>query len=143
MKILMASDHAGFKLKEKLKEYLESKDNIDVEDLGVYTDQVSANYAEQGLKLGNAVMENKDSLGIVVCGSGIGISIAANKVKGIIAARITSIEDAELAKKHNGANVIAFGGRQISPELAIKMLDSFLANEFEGGRHLDRINLLK
>lgn len=140
-KFYLASDHAGFALKEELKAHLE-KQGYEIVDLGPETDQAPISYALQGLKLGQAVAADKSSNGIAVCGTGIGISIAVNKVHGIRGARITSVQDAHLTKQHNDANIVVFGGRQTPVDLAIKMIDEFNETEFEGGRHQERVNQL-
>lgn len=139
MKFILASDHGGYNLKKQIKEYLELK-KFDVDDLGCNGE--SSSYAEYGKKLAEKVIKKKNSLGIGVCGTGLGISFAVNRVKGIRGARITSIEDAKLAKIHNNANILLFGGRQESIVEVIKMIDTFIENTFEGGRHIERINEL-
>jgi len=123
MKFILASDHGGYELKNKLKKYLESNKYL-VEDLGCNGENVS--YAEYGLKLGNKVIKEKNSLGIGICGTGLGMSFAVNRIKGIRGARITSIEDAKLAKMHNNANVLLFGGRQKKIKNVIEMLEEFI-----------------
>lgn len=139
MKFVLASDHGGYELKNEIKNYLLSKHFI-VDDLGCNGENVS--YATYGNKLAKKVLKDKDAVGIGVCGTGIGISIAVNRVKGIRGARITSVDDATLAKTHNNANVLLLGGRQQSIEEVIKMIDSFIANEFEGNRHVSRLEEL-
>lgn len=139
MKFILASDHGGYELKQKIKEFLELN-NYEYEDLGCNSENSS--YAEYGKKLANKISTSKNSLGIGVCGTGLGISFAVNRVKGIRGARITSIEDAKLAKIHNNANILLFGGRQQSTSEVIEMIDIFLKNEFEGGRHNSRIEEL-
>ena len=140
LKIAMAADHAGFELKEGIKAYLEGK-GAEVLDLGTYsTDRVD--YPEYGAACGRAVAEGKAPLGIVCCGSGIGISMAANKIHGIRCALVTSDFAAEMCKRHNDANIIAFGGRTTSLEDACRWTDMWLNAEFEGGRHTERVNLL-
>lgn len=140
-KFYLASDHAGFALKEELKDHL-AKQGYQTVDLGPETDTKPESYALQGFRLGNAVAADKGSYGVAVCGTGIGISIAVNKIHSIRGARITSVEDAHLTKLHNDANVIVFGGRQTKPELAFAMIDKFNETEFEGGRHIERVNQL-
>ncbi|MGL6125388.1 MAG: RpiB/LacA/LacB family sugar-phosphate isomerase [Metamycoplasmataceae bacterium] len=139
MKFILAGDHGGYDLKSKIKDYLLSK-NYKVEDLGC--DGSCVSYAEYGKKLANAVLKDKEMIGIGVCGTGIGISIAVNRFKGIRGARITSIEDAKFAKIHNNANILLLGGRQLSIEETIKMIETFIENEFEGGRHIPRLEEL-
>ncbi len=140
MKIAVASDHGGYALKEELKVYLKEQ-NIEVLDLGTDSEE-SVDYPEYGEKCGNFVADGKADLGIVVCGTGIGISIATNKVKGIRCALCTSKEMAEMAKKHNNANVLALGGRITQPELAKEIVAAWLGENFEGGRHERRVKKL-
>ncbi len=136
MKIYIGSDHAGTELKNKIIQKYQST----YEFINCSSDTSSPiNYAESGIEVATKVAQDNGSLGIVICGSGIGISIAANKVKGIRCALLYNEEVAQLAKQHNNANVIAFGVRQFSDETIFKMLDKFLNATFEGGRHLDRI----
>lgn len=141
MKIVLGSDHAGFPLKEELKQKLIDEGH-EVMDVG--TDSTdSVDYPIYGKAVGNAVANGEAERGIVVCGSGIGISIACNKVKGIRCALCTSVEMAEMCRRHNNANVIAMGARMIDSKLAFAMLDTWLETEFEGGKHLRRINMLE
>lgn len=140
-KFYLASDHAGFKLKEELKDHL-AKQGYETVDLGPETDEKPVSYALQGFKLGKAVAKDKGSYGVAVCGTGIGISIAVNKIDGIRGARITSVQDAHMTKQHNDANIIAFAGRQTSTDQAFEMIDEFNSTEFEGGRHLERVKQL-
>ena len=140
MKIAVASDHGGFALKEKVKEHLIER-GFDVEDLGTHSEE-SVDYPVYGKACGEAVASGKADLGVVVCGTGIGISIAANKVKGIRCGLCTSVEMAHLTKQHNIANILALGGRTTEPELALKIVDEWLDTEFEGGRHQRRVDML-
>lgn len=140
MKIAVASDHGGFALKEKVKEHL-IEGGFDVEDLGTHSEE-SVDYPVYGKACGEAVASGKADLGVVVCGTGIGISIAANKVKGIRCGLCTSVEMAHLTKQHNNANILALGGRTTEPELALKIVDEWLDTEFEGGRHQRRVDML-
>ena len=140
MKIAIGSDHAGYELKEYLKTVLE-KLNHEVIDVG--TDSLSScDYPVYGFKVGETINEGSATFGVVVCGSGIGISIAANKVKGIRCANVFCNEHAKLCRQHNNANVIAFGARFIGKEQAEEMLKIFLDTPFEGDRHLKRVELL-
>lgn len=136
-KIYIGSDHGGFVLKEIVKSYLMSN-NYSVEDLGCYNED-SVDYPQFGRKVGYAVIENH-ARGIVICGTGLGISMSANKVKGIRAALCHSVEYAKLSREHNNANILAMGGRFIKPELAKKITDTFLNTKFEGGRHQRRVD---
>lgn len=140
MKIALAADHGGFELKEKVKEYLQQK-GIEVLDLGTHNEE-SVDYPNYGKACGEAVVRGDAERGIVVCGTGIGISIAANKVKGIRCALCTSTFMAEMSRKHNNANVLALGGRILETELALQIVDVWLTTEFEGGRHQRRVDLL-
>lgn len=135
-KIYIGSDHAGFALKEHLREFL-AKEGRGVEDCGTYN-ETSCDYPDYALVVSEKVVQNQDSLGILVCGTGIGVSITANKVHDILAARCASVEDAELARQHNGANVICLGGRQLEPSLAEEIVEKFLTTEVEEGRHANR-----
>jgi len=140
MKIAIASDHGGFALKQKLAEHLMEKD-YEVLDLGTYSEE-SVDYPEYGRKCAEAVASGKADKGIVCCGTGIGISIAANKVHGIRCALVTNEYMAEMTKRHNDANMIAFGGRVMTPEMAARCTDVWLGAEYEGGRHARRVAML-
>ena len=140
MIIAVASDHGGFALKEEVKKHLMER-GIEVLDLGTYSEE-SVDYPVYGKACGEAVASGKADLGIVVCGTGIGISIAANKVKGIRCGLCTSVEMARLTKQHNNANILALGGRTTETGLAMEIVDTWLDTEFEGGRHQRRVNLL-
>lgn len=140
MKIAIGCDHAGYLLKVAVKDKL-LKEGFEVVDFG--TDSVeSVDYPGYGKAVGKAVADGEAEKGIVICGSGIGISIAANKVKGVRCALCTSVEMAEMSRRHNDANVLAMGARMIEQELAFEIVDKWLATDFEGGKHLRRINML-
>ena len=141
MDIVIGCDHAGYEIKEKVKQYLENK-NYSIVDVGAVSNQ-SVDYPYYGHEIGRKVAENKSSKGIAICGSGIGISIAANKIKGIRAALCTSKEHAEMSRKHNDANVLALGSRMTSEKDIVSIIEVWLSTEFEGGRHLDRINMIE
>ena len=138
MIIAVASDHGGYDLKRKVVEHLTER-GIQVVDLGTDTKE-SVDYPVFGKACGEAVVSGKADLGMVFCGTGIGISIATNKVKGVRCALCTSEEMAALAKQHNNANVLALGGRILTNEQAIAITDAWLDAEFEGGRHQRRID---
>ena len=140
MKIAVASDHGGFKLKEEVKAHLLER-GLEVLDLGTHTED-SVDYPAYGKACGEAVVSGQADVGIVVCGTGIGISIAANKVKGVRCGLCTSVEMATLTKQHNNANVLALGGRTTEPGLAMQIVDAWLDTEFEGGRHQRRVDML-
>lgn len=137
MKLILAADHGGFELKEIIKDYLSKR--YDIEDLGTYNND-SVDYPDYGIKAGQAVANGLADYAIIICGSGIGISIAANKVPGIRAALCHNVEYAKLSKEHNNANILALGGRFLAPEEAKSIVDTWLNTEFEGGRHQKRIN---
>lgn len=139
-KIAVASDHGGYVLKEKVKKHLIDR-GFEVLDLGTDSEE-SVDYPVYGKACGDAVASGRADLGVVICGTGIGISIAANKVKGIRCGLCTSVEMAHLAKQHNNANILALGGRTTDAGLAVKIVDQWLDTEFEGGRHQRRIKML-
>lgn len=138
MQIYIGSDHGGFQLKNQIAEMLINR-GLKVTDLGTHTAD-SVDYPVYGHLVANAVIANPGSIGIVICGSGIGISIAANKVHGIRAALCHNVEYAKLAKQHNNANVLALGGRFLKPDEAIDIVNAFLDSKFEGGRHQNRVD---
>ncbi|MEE4349866.1 MAG: ribose 5-phosphate isomerase B [Pacificimonas sp.] len=140
-RIAIASDHAGFVLKTKVHEWLEEAGH-EVVDLG--TDNTdSVDWPDYGRKLGETVGADPDMLGVAICGSGIGIAIAANKVKGARAATCTSGLMARLTRAHNDANILALGERLVGDEVARDCLNEFLTTEFEGGRHQRRVDKLE
>ena len=145
MKIAIAADHGGYELKEKIKEYLESiyANDKDVEILDIGTDSdASVDYPMYGKKCAEKVASGLAQKGIVICGTGIGISIAANKVKGIRCALCTNEKMAEMSRKHNDANMLALGGRITDPDTALRIVDVWLKTNFEGGRHKRRVDML-
>lgn len=137
MKIAIGSDHAGFLLKEELIKYLTDK-NIDVIDKGCYSEE-RADYPDFGHAVANSIEKNEVNLGILICGSGNGINMSANKHKGVRSALCWKAEIAELARQHNDANIMALPARYISVDEAKKCVDAFINSIFEGGRHADRI----
>jgi ribose 5-phosphate isomerase B len=137
VRVAAGSDHAGFLLKTDLVDHLR-KGGYDVADLGTHsTDRVD--YPDFGAAVGRAVAEGHADLGLCVCGSGIGIAIAANKIPGIRAATVHDVTSARLAHEHNNANVICLGERLTGREVAVDAVDAFLATAFEGGRHTGRV----
>ena len=137
-RIAIGSDHAGFSLKETIRKYLESA-GYSVSDLGTSSEE-SVDYPDYGKAVGERVVSKQADLGIAVCGSGIGISIAANKVHGIRAALAHDVNTARLAREHNDANVLALGGRIVTGEAAIEMVQVFLTTAYLGGRHQRRLD---
>ncbi|NOZ61528.1 MAG: ribose 5-phosphate isomerase B [Calditrichaeota bacterium] len=138
MTIAIASDHAGLDLKNKIKEHLE-KIGLAVEDFGTFKSE-SVDYPDYGILAARAVAQQRADLGILMCASGIGMSIIANKVRGIRAALCLTEKMAELSRRHNNANVLALPGKLIDHFEALKIVDVWLKTPFDGGRHLRRIN---
>ncbi len=141
MKIGIGSDHGGFDLKEELRLYLEEQ-GLEIVDYGTYNKE-SVDYPEYGKKVGQAVLDGEVERGIVVCGTGIGISLAANKLKGIRCALCSETYSARMSRQHNNANMLALGGRVVGPDLAKDIVDIWLATEFEGGRHERRVGKIE
>ena len=141
MIISIGADHAGFSVKEKIREYLESK-SYTILDKGAYSEE-SVDYPEFGHAVGNSVQGGESTKGIVVCGSGIGISMSANKIVGIRAALCTTPEHAQMSRLHNDANVLAIGARMTDYDVITEILDTWLDTEFEGGRHSRRVNKIE
>ena len=137
-KIFLSSDHGGFDLKELVKFFLFKK-NFQVEDLGCFSLD-AVDYPDYAKLLSKELKKNKDAKGILFCGTGIGISMAANRFKHIRAALCTSVEMASKSRKHNNANVLALGGRILDKELAFSIVDEFINTDFEHGRHTLRVN---
>jgi len=138
--IALGSDHGGLALKKEIMKHLDEK-GIVYKDFGTYSED-SCDYPVYGELVGKAVVSGEYESGIVVCGTGIGISIAANKVRGVRAALCGDCYSAEYTRRHNNANVLALGGRVIGDGLALKIVDIFLNTEFEGGRHAKRVELI-
>lgn len=141
MIIAMGSDHAGYNLKEEIKAYLLEKGHT-VKDCGTDSTE-SCDYPVFGRAAAEVVREEEAERAIVICGSGIGISIAANKVPGIRCALCSEPLSAELSRRHNNANAIAMGARLIGSDMAKRIVDVFLSTEFEGGRHQRRIDKIE
>jgi ribose 5-phosphate isomerase B len=138
MKIGLGSDHGGFELKEYIKEYLE-KEGIEYVDYGTNSLD-SVDYPDYGKKLAEAVVSGEVDRGIAICGTGIGISIACNKVKGIRCALCSDTYSARMSVEHNNANILALGGRVLGKDLALEIVSTWLKAKFQGGRHERRIN---
>ena len=138
MKVAIGSDHAGFDMKEVIIEYLK-ENNHEVVDMGTYSTE-SVDYPDFAKKVGEAVVDKEVDYGILMCGSGIGISIAANKVKGVRAALCFYPTMAELSRKHNDANVLVMAGRLMGYDVAKWTVSKFLSTKFEGGRHQRRVD---
>ena len=136
-RVALAADNAGFPIKETIRQFLQNAGYL-VGDLGTWSEE-SVDYPDYGRAVGECVAAHKDVFGIAVCGTGIGISIAANKVYGIRAAVAHDVSTARLAREHNDANVPALGRRVVSGSQAIKMVQTFLTTAFGGGRHARRV----
>ncbi len=135
--VCIASDHAGFNLKEDIKNHLIDK-NVSIFDLGPYNEQ-SVDYPDFAKKIGNRIKLKKSDVGILVCGSGTGMAISANKIKSIRAAVCYNLKSTRLSRQHNNANIIALGSRLTKKKLSLKLVEVFLKTKFEGGRHLRRV----
>lgn len=140
MKIVLACDHGGFELKEIVKQHLIEKGHS-VMDIGTYNTD-SVDYPDYGKKAGEIVAGNEVDRGIVICGTGIGISLAANKVSGVRCALCTNEYMAKMSRMHNDANMLALGNRVIGSGLALEIVDLWISTEFEGGRHALRVSKL-
>ena len=136
-KIFISSDHAGYKLKEQIK--LKFKKKYIFQDLGTDNSKISVNYPDYAHKLSKKLSNNSKNMGILVCGSGMGMAITANKNKNIRAAQCYSVKNTKLSRLHNNANIITLGARLINKNRAFNLIKVFLSTKFEGGRHLRRI----
>lgn len=140
-KIAMAADHAGFQLKESLKAYLQTQ-GYEVLDVGCHSEE-RCDYPDFGAKAAQAVAQGKADRAVLVCGTGIGMCMTANKISGIRAAVLRSFDDARLSREHNDANVACLGGRVSAVAQAESLLETFLKTPFEGGRHTPRIQKIE
>ena len=141
MEIIIGSDHAGFELKERCKAHLEGLEGFSVKDIGVFNTE-SADYPNVAHKLAGAVSDGQYSKGILICGSGIGMSIVANRYKGVRAALCHNLYLARMARMHNNANILVMGERVIGWGLALEMVNVFLNTDFDGGRHQVRLDMI-
>ena len=140
MKIALGCDHGGYELKELVKEHLKER-NIEFEDFGTFS-TASCHYPEFGYKAAKAVADGTCDRGIVICTTGIGISITANKVRGIRCALCGDPWSAEMTRRHNDANMLALGASVIGKGVALRIVDTFLDTAFEGGRHQTRVDMI-
>lgn len=136
--IALGCDHGGFQLKQAVMKYLDEK-GLAYKDYGTYTED-SCDYPIYGEAVARAIVDGECEQGIIICGTGIGISIAANKVKGVRAALCHNVFTAQMARQHNNAQILAMGARVLDEETALNIVEAFLSNEFEGGRHEVRVN---
>ena len=139
LSIVIGSDHGGYTLKEKIKNHIVNNTIYNVTDVGCHSID-SCDYPDIAEKLSEHIIDNKAIKGILICGSGIGISIAANKIKGIRCALCYDTYGAQMCRKHNDANVVAIGGRTTEENKAIEIVNVFLKEQFEGGRHKRRVD---
>lgn len=140
MRIGIGNDHSALELKAEIIEFVEAMGH-EVVDYGTKTN-ASCDYPVYGEAVGNAVVNKEVDLGILICGTGLGISMAANKVKGVRAAVCSEPFTAKMSRAHNNANIIAFGARVVGAELAKMIVEAFLTTEFEGGRHQRRVDMI-
>ncbi len=140
MKLAIAADHGAFELKDSIKKHLDEK-GIEYQDFGCMSKE-SVDYPKYAYLAASAVAKGEYDFGIICCTTGLGVSMAANKVKGVRAAVCTNEMLAEMTRRHNNANVICMGQNVVGPELANQLVDIFIATEFEGGRHQRRVDLL-
>jgi ribose 5-phosphate isomerase B len=137
-KVCIASDHGGFSLKQSVIDFLINK-NVSVIDLGPFENK-TVDYPDYAKKLANRVKAKKSDVGILICGSGTGMAITANKIKTIRAAVCYNVKSTRLSREHNNANIICLGARLTNKKLSLKLVEIFLKTKFEGGRHLKRVN---
>lgn len=141
MKIAIGSDHAGFPLKESVRSMLEGR-GVDVVDVGAASEE-SVDYPEYAAKAAGMVADGEAERAVVVCGSGVGVSIVANKLPGVRAVNAHDPEEAEMSRRHNDANVLALAGRRLSDDEAAAIVERFLGTDFEGGRHARRVDQIE
>lgn len=142
IKVFIGSDHGGFEMKEKIRADESLNSFIEFHDVGTYSSE-SVDYPDYAKKIGESVLNNEGTYGIGICGTGIGICIALNKIKGIYAANVNKLEEAKLAKEHNNANVITLSGRFTSFEDNVNIIKGFFNDTFQEGRHTLRIDKIK
>ena len=138
MKVALGADHAGFELKNQIREHL-GKRGVEVMDLGTNSGE-SVDYPDYALQVAETITDQRATYGVLVCGTGIGMSISANKVPGIRAANCDTVFEAQMAREHNDANVLALGARVLQPDTAFEIIDTWLATTFAGGRHQRRVD---
>jgi len=141
LKLALGSDHAGYRLKMAVAEYLQQR-GIEFEDFGTFSEE-SVDYPDYAVKVARAVAAGTFTAGVLICGTGIGMSIVANKVRGIRAALCTNVYMGELSRRHNDANILCMGGRVLSPDEALPILEIWLKTPFDGGRHTRRLKKIQ
>ncbi len=141
MIIALGCDHAALALKDAVREHL-SELGHEVKDFGIYKDGEKCDYPDKAAEVGHALQKGEAALGILICGTGVGMSIAANKLRGIRACCCSDVFSAKMCRLHNNANILTFGERVVGRGLALELVDAFLSSEFEGGRHARRVDLI-
>ena len=139
-KICMGCDHAAVELKNKLVFFLKEK-NITIQDMGTNNSDISVNYPDFGMRVSQSVVKGESDCGILICGTGLGMSMVANRFAGIRAALCNDLFAARMSRQHNNANILVMGGRIIGDVLAKEIVQTFLETPFDSGRHLDRLNI--
>jgi len=137
MKIIIGSDHAGYSMKERVKAHLSERD-IQVEDVGAHSEE-SVDYTDFGKKVAQKVSDGTFDRGILICGTGLGMSMVANRYRGVRAALVNDLFSAIMSRRHNDSNILAMGGRLIGDTLAFQLVDTWLETPFDGGRHQGRL----
>lgn len=141
MKIAIGSDHGGYRLKEAIKAHLNKKRSA-IKDFGTFSEE-SVDYPDVARVVSKAVARGKFRFGILVCGTGLGMAITANKVRGIRAVTVHNVFTAKMSRAHNDANILTLGGRVLGKSIALKIVDTFMSTKFEGGRHLRRVRKIE
>ncbi len=137
MKIIIGSDHAGFPMKEKVKAFLQDR-GLGVEDVGTISTE-SVDYTDFGKKVASKVSDNTFERGVLICGTGLGMSMVANRFKGVRAALANDLFSAIMSRRHNDSNILVMGGRLIGDALALQLVETWLETPFDGGRHRERL----
>ncbi len=137
MKIIIGSDHAGFPMKEKVKVFLQDRGHV-VEDAGTMSNE-SVDYTDYGKKVAGKVSDNTFERGVLICGTGLGMSMVANRFKGVRAALANDLFSAIMSRRHNDSNILVMGGRLIGDALALQLVETWLETPFDGGRHQERL----
>lgn len=141
MKIAIGCDHAALTLKDEVLGHLTEK-GYEVKDFGIYKEGEKCDYPDRAAEVSRYVRDGGAELGILICGTGVGMSVAANKIRGIRACCCSDVFSAKLCRQHNNANILTFGERVVGKGLALELVDAFLSAEFEGGRHARRVDLI-
>lgn len=141
MKIAIGCDHAALRLKDAVRDHLREL-GYEVTDFGIYADGEKCDYPEMAAKVARSIRAGENERGILICGTGVGMAVAANKVRGIRACCCSDVFSARMCRMHNDANILTFGERVVGQGLALELVDAYLTAEFEGGRHARRVDLI-